>query len=47
MRGPWWVGVILGIVIGVAGIVTGKLPIVAASALVIVVSFGRYLLVGR
>jgi hypothetical protein len=47
MRGPWWVGVIVGVGIGVVGIVTGRLVLLAACALVIVVSFGRYLIVGR
>jgi hypothetical protein len=47
VRGPWWVGVIVGIGIGVVGVVSGRLVLLAVCALVIVVSFGRFLLVGR
>ncbi len=46
-RGPWWLGVIIGVVIGIIGLATGRFPLEAAAVLVIVISVGRFLLVGR
>ncbi len=47
VRGPWWLGAIVGLVILVAGIVFGRLPLVGAGGLILVVSAGRAILVGR
>ena len=46
-RGPWWLGAVIGIVLLAAGIAVGRLALEAGGVLVIVVSVGRYLLLGR
>ncbi len=43
----WWLGVVLGVIIGVIGIATDKFPLEATAVLMIVVSGGRYVLLRR
>ena len=47
LRGPWWLGAILGLIILVVGIALGRLPLVGAGGLILVISGGRFLLLGR
>lgn len=44
LKGPWWLGAIVGLVIAIVGIVFGKVPLVGAGGLVLVISGGRAVL---
>lgn len=44
LRGPWWLGAIVGFVVLVVGIVFGKLPLDGAGGLILVISGIRALL---
>lgn len=45
--GPWWSGVLIGVIAGLVGIATSTLWLVAAGVLIIVLLGGRRLLLGR
>ena len=47
LRGPWWLGATIGAIVLVVGIVVGTLPLVGAGGLILLISGGRGLLVGR
>ncbi len=47
LRGPWWLGAAIGLIVLVVGVVGGRLPLVGAGALVLLISGGRGLLLGR
>ena len=47
LRGPWWLGATIGLIVLVVGIVGGRLPLVGAGGLILLISGGRGLLLGR
>ncbi len=47
LRGPWWLGAIIGIVVLALGIALGRVPLTGAGGLILVISGGRFLLAGR
>ena len=47
LRGPWWLGAIVGLVVLVVGLMFGRVPLVGAGALILVISGGRAVLLGR
>ena len=44
LHGPWWLGAMVALVILVVGIVFGKLPLVGAGAVILVISGTRAVL---
>jgi hypothetical protein len=47
LRGPWWLGATIGAIVLIVGIVIGTLPLAGAGGLILLISGGRGLLVGR
>lgn len=47
LRGPWWLGAIVGVIILAVGVAIGRMPLIGAGGLILVISGGRFLLVGR